>query len=289
MTGLAFISYRREDSGQIAQGLYLQLKARFGSGQLFMDVNSVPVAQPWPQRIRSRLQKASVVVAVIGHGWLIAADQFGRRRLDSPTDWVREELAAALTAGTPVIPLVLDDRKNIPPQEALPEVLMGLPFLPAQVLRSDPSYWADDMQALCARLCDFGLVEADSPVGKPPPSPEKAKQPGLTEGELADALEGLPLWEPWEDAIAREHPRVRQELRRNFVFKSFLDAIDFMKFVAPRFHDRKHHPRWVNEWKMVQVRLTTWDAGNKITNIDVDVARSVESAYSEFLAQRSGK
>ena len=109
MTGLAFISYRRDDSAQISQGLYFQLKARFGSGQLFMDVNSVMVGQPWPARIQTRLQKASVVLAVIGPGWLTAADKFGRRKLDAPTDWVREELSVALSDGIPIILLVFDD------------------------------------------------------------------------------------------------------------------------------------------------------------------------------------
>ena len=109
MTGLAFINYRRDDSAQISQGLYFQLKARFGSGQLFMDVNSVMVGQPWPARIQTRLQKASVVLAVIGPGWLTAADKFGRRKLDAPTDWVREELSVALSDGIPIIPLVFDD------------------------------------------------------------------------------------------------------------------------------------------------------------------------------------
>jgi hypothetical protein len=52
MPGLAFISYRREDTGPIAQGLYLQLKGRFGSGQLFMDVNSIAVGSRWPQRVK---------------------------------------------------------------------------------------------------------------------------------------------------------------------------------------------------------------------------------------------
>jgi pterin-4a-carbinolamine dehydratase len=286
MTGLAFISYRREDSAQLSQGLYLQLKARFGSGQLFMDVNSVPVAQPWPERIRNRLKQASVVIAVIGPGWLRAADQFGRRRLDSPEDWVHEELATALTEGKPIIPLVLDDFKNAPPSEGLPPPLMALSKLQARVLRSDPAHWADDMLALCSLLGNYGLVEADSPVVQPLASPKKAKLPGLTESELAAALKDLPLWEPWEHSLEREYPRVRQELRRNFVFNSFLDAIDFMKVVAPKFESRSHHPRWVNEWKMVQVRLTTWDAGNKITSIDVEVSRSIEAAYSEFLASR---
>jgi hypothetical protein len=41
MTGLAFISYRRDDTREIAQALYLQLKQDFGAGQLFMDVNPI--------------------------------------------------------------------------------------------------------------------------------------------------------------------------------------------------------------------------------------------------------
>jgi hypothetical protein len=32
---LAFLSYRREDSAGAAQAIYLQMKFRFGSGQIF--------------------------------------------------------------------------------------------------------------------------------------------------------------------------------------------------------------------------------------------------------------
>ena len=38
--GLAFLNYRREDAGAAAQAIYAQMKVHFGSGQLFMDVNS---------------------------------------------------------------------------------------------------------------------------------------------------------------------------------------------------------------------------------------------------------
>ena len=73
MPGLAVISYRRDDTGSEAQGLYLQLKGRFGSGQLFMEVNSVPVGSPWPRRVKDKLLKATVVLAMIGPGWLAAS------------------------------------------------------------------------------------------------------------------------------------------------------------------------------------------------------------------------
>jgi hypothetical protein len=115
MPGLAFISYRRDDAGSEAQGLYLQLKGRFGSGQLFMDVNSVPVGSPWPQRVKDKLLKATVVLAMIGPGWLTASDQYGRRRLDFPDDWVHLELATALVRGTPIIPVVVGHKFPLRP------------------------------------------------------------------------------------------------------------------------------------------------------------------------------
>jgi TIR domain len=74
----AFISYRRDDSAAVARALYLQLKERFGSGQLFMDVNSMQPGEPWPERIQSELQTATVVLVLIGRKWLFAADQYGK-------------------------------------------------------------------------------------------------------------------------------------------------------------------------------------------------------------------
>jgi 4a-hydroxytetrahydrobiopterin dehydratase len=78
-------------------------------------------------------------------------------------------------------------------------------------------------------------------------------------------------------------------LRKNYIFSSFQEAIEFMAYLAPRFSRLNHHPRWSNEWRIVQIRLTTWDAGNKITDEDVQAAHEVELARKEFLAQRSSR
>ena len=72
---LVFLSYRRSDAAIAAQALYLQLRERFGSRSLFMDVNSITWGAPWPERLASRLRRASIVVPVIGENWLTAADQ----------------------------------------------------------------------------------------------------------------------------------------------------------------------------------------------------------------------
>jgi len=280
MSGLAFISYRRDDTKEIAQALYLQLKQDFGSGQLFMDINSIRAGEAWPDRVRERLDEATVVLALMGPGWLIAADKYGRRRIDDPTDWVRNELLLALRKRIPIVPVVMNHTENLPNPDGLPPELKELPLAQAKILRLD-SDWTADVAALSNLLLQFGLFREPVPP-QPAPSRRKARTPALSHQELREALEGLPEWEEWVDSLAIEYPNVRQELRRTFTFKNFPEAIAFMNFVAPRFEERKHHPRWGNEWNAVRIRLTTWDAGNKITKFDVDVARMVDDAYREF-------
>lgn len=117
---------------------------------------------------------------------------------------------------------------------------------------------------------------------QPVPSAKIKKTPLLTPRELADALQELTEWEEWGDSLTLEYPRVRQEFRRTLTFATFLEAIEFIHFVAPQLEEKQHHPRWSNDWNVVRVRLTTWDVGNKITRLDVETARIVDVAYRVF-------
>jgi pterin-4a-carbinolamine dehydratase len=287
LPGLAFISYRREDTGPIAQVLYLQLKSRFGSGQLFMDTNSLPVGCQWPQRVKDKLLKATVVLAMIGPSWLTASDQWGRRRLDFPDDWVHLELGTALDRDKPIIPLFVGHKFHTPPPEALPDGFRRIFEHEGMKLRPEVDNWAKDMDLVARELTRYHLKVEPEPGPGPRPSRKKARLPGLTDDQLGQALEDLEGWEPWENTLPREYPHFRQELRKNFFFSSFEEAIKFMAYLAPRFSDLNHHPRWSNEWETVQIRLTTWDAGNKITKEDLKAARKVDSAYKKFRARRS--
>ncbi|MFL6248569.1 MAG: 4a-hydroxytetrahydrobiopterin dehydratase [Thermoanaerobaculia bacterium] len=289
MGGLTFISYRRDDTSQIAQALYLQLKERFSSGQLFMDANSIRAGVAWPQRIKREIKRATVMLALMGPGWLRVADQYGQRRIDDPTDWVRNELLYALQERIPIIPLVINHRQNLPATAGMPKELRRLSFKQARVLHLGPAEWSADVLALGNLLAEYGMTSKDVLPPSHVPSKKKSRTPALSEKKLAEALAMLPEWERWADSLALEFPHVRQELRRTLQFDNFPDAIEFMASLAPRFQELQHHPRWGNEWNLVTIRFTTWDAGNKITAYDIKLARMVDAAYRKYLKRSEGQ
>jgi hypothetical protein len=101
--GLVFISYRRRDTGTAARWLAESLALAFGPERVFIDTDSIRIGDDWPKRIDQALEIASVLVVLIGTQWLRLQDEFGRRRLDNPSDWVRREIAHALSRGKRII------------------------------------------------------------------------------------------------------------------------------------------------------------------------------------------
>ncbi|MDM0002836.1 toll/interleukin-1 receptor domain-containing protein [Variovorax sp. J22P240] len=128
---LVFISYRRTDSIAPVTALRQTLVRRFGVAAVFHDLSSIPPGAPFPDYLRAQLQRAVVVIAVIGNRWLTASDGDSRRRIDDPRDWVHIELAAALSDDqTTVIPLLVEGAPW-PPADALPPTLQSLVILQA--------------------------------------------------------------------------------------------------------------------------------------------------------------
>src|SRR5882757_6600216 len=125
MIGKVFISYRRDDSAGYAGRVHDRLEREFGSGLLFMDVDSISLGANFVKVIRNEVAKCHVLLAVIGPNWLNATDENGGRRLDNPHDFVRVEIAAALQREIPVIPILLDGAR-IPKSSELPEDLLDL-------------------------------------------------------------------------------------------------------------------------------------------------------------------
>ena len=124
--GGIFVSYRREDSEHLAGRLYDRLADRFGEGQVFMDVDTIELGVDFGEEIVRAVARCKVLLAVIGPGWLTAADERGPRRLDNPKDFVRLEIETALDRGVRVIP-ILAQGAVMPCQDELPRAWPGWP------------------------------------------------------------------------------------------------------------------------------------------------------------------
>lgn len=94
----------------------------------------------------------------------------------------------------------------------------------------------------------------------------------LAPDRLAAALATLPAWRDEGHA-----------LERTFQFASFSEALSFMNDAAPEIERLNHHPEWTNIYDRVRVRLTTHDAGNRITAMDVELAKTLEWVALRFV------
>jgi hypothetical protein len=173
-----FISYRRDDASAEAHLVHGLLRRQMGEANVFMDVSSIPPGTEWPEKIATNLRTATTVVAVIGPDWLRAGtDDWGRRRIDDESDWVRRELETALQSGKRVIPLLVRGAK-VPPDSALPETLRGL--FKRQYIEVRRDVWNHDIKLLEDALVVPVAVLA--PMA-PPPTP-KTKASNLSPPEI---------------------------------------------------------------------------------------------------------
>ena len=70
-----------------------------------------------------------------------------------------------------------------------------------------------------------------------------------------------------------------QVLLKTFTFASFEEAMQFMQNATPFISESDHHPTWSNTYNRVEVRLTTHDAGNKVTEKDRKLAEYLDKLY----------
>ena len=92
------------------------------------------------------------------------------------------------------------------------------------------------------------------------------KAEALDDAEIGDALTRLPGWRV-----------VDGKLHKEFKFVDFTAAFGFMTKVAIEANTMDHHPEWSNVWNKVVVDLVTHSAGNRISNLDVQLARRIDA------------
>ncbi len=87
----------------------------------------------------------------------------------------------------------------------------------------------------------------------------------LQDPDLHNALTGLPEWKLQDKAIHRE-----------FQFRDFGRAIEFVNKVAEEAEEANHHPDITINYNRVTLSLTSHDAGG-LTKRDVALARKISS------------
>jgi 4a-hydroxytetrahydrobiopterin dehydratase len=87
----------------------------------------------------------------------------------------------------------------------------------------------------------------------------------LPRAKIDAALEALPGWKFQREALAKE-----------FKFATFREALGFMLRVGFEAEALNHHPEWTNVYNRVAIRLNTHDAGGKVTERDVELAKRIQ-------------
>lgn len=108
-----FINFRAQDEPGYAALLDRELSRSFGRAAVFFAGTSISPGDDFMARLDEGVRRAVVLLAVIGPRWLSATHSSGRRYLDRDDDWVRREIAQAISHDIRVIPILVGDTERL--------------------------------------------------------------------------------------------------------------------------------------------------------------------------------
>jgi hypothetical protein len=132
------ISYRREDTKWIVGRIFDRLENHFGPGHVFIDIDNIPPGSDFRDHLQQTLAQCDILLVVIGPNWQ-GKSESNQPRLHDVNDWVRVEIAAALTNNVSIIPLLIDDTR-MPDPAQLPEDIRAFAFRQAQPIDSGGNF-----------------------------------------------------------------------------------------------------------------------------------------------------
>ena len=90
----------------------------------------------------------------------------------------------------------------------------------------------------------------------------------LTETQINERLTNLKDWE-YSD----------KSLRKEFLFEDFKQALNFIVRIGFEAEKQGHHPNLCNVYNKVSIQLNTHDAGDQVTQKDIDLATAIENIF----------
>ena len=97
------------------------------------------------------------------------------------------------------------------------------------------------------------------------------KRRPLGDDQISRALEALPGWS-WN----------QDQLHRSYVLRNFRDVVSFVTRIAFEAEAANHHPSLALGYNTVQVVICTHDAGNVVTQMDVELAHAIEGCFARY-------
>ena len=97
-----FVSYRRDDDPNGAARVRDALAAKFGTSNIFMDVDNLLAGLRFDEELAKALAACDVFLAIIGNRWL---ELLKAKSASGERDYVCEEIAEALKPRIAVIPV----------------------------------------------------------------------------------------------------------------------------------------------------------------------------------------
>jgi hypothetical protein len=143
------ISYCRKDSNDITRSIYHRLVERYGESSVYIDINSIQPSADYRVHIRRTLERALVVLAVIGNEWS-GSRESGAARLFDLDDPVRVEVETTLSSRRAIMPVLINGAR-MPTEADVPDSLKPLPYLHAVEVRSGDDF-SSDLKRLCRAI-----------------------------------------------------------------------------------------------------------------------------------------
>ena len=193
----AFINYRRDDTKEVARALHSELQRVLEHGEVFLDHREIEPGASFPDTLRTEIERATVVLVLIGPKWLTLQSADGVRRLDEPDDWVRKEIELTLNNGKRIVPVLVDQARpltksnfrTVPSIEAAAE-LQSIPLTTQD--------WKSHFEAILTLLEGLGFRRGKTteagPIALPVSSifrsniPARGRKPFVGRGNLLDEM-----------------------------------------------------------------------------------------------------
>ncbi|OQA32944.1 MAG: Serine/threonine-protein kinase pkn1 [Betaproteobacteria bacterium ADurb.Bin341] len=133
-----FVSYRRDESQEIAGRIARRLQERLGPGSILCDAGEPPLGVNIRKHFAERIGPCDVLLAIMGKHWLTPSED-GSSSLHEPFDCQRVAIESALAAGVPVVPVYVDGAARAQESD-LPASLAELALLSGLSINDGPDF-----------------------------------------------------------------------------------------------------------------------------------------------------